>query len=61
MEYDGDFVPPRPDDSTPGFITVFLGKQWGFVQEDRTRALGDWYFEATKRAGRWLLTTILAG
>jgi hypothetical protein len=61
LPLDGDNVPENPSDSAPGWIAVYLGPSWGFVQEEKVRRVGDWYFHATRIKGRWLLTTFLAG
>lgn len=60
LPYEGDDLPRRPLEPS-GWMSVYLGQRWAFVEEERTREVGDWYFHATKIDGRWLLTTILAG
>lgn len=61
LPFDGDYFPPRPDGPATGWITVFLGTRWGFVEEQKARMVGDRYFHVTKIDGRWLITTYLAG
>jgi hypothetical protein len=61
LRFDGLTVPQRPDESAPGWIPVFLGSRWAFVEVAKTRMVDDWYIHATKTNGRWLITTFLAG
>jgi hypothetical protein len=61
LPFDGSHLPEKPSTSAPGWLAVYLGKRWGFVEEEQTRMVGDWYFHVTKIENRWLLTTFLAG
>lgn len=61
LPFDGDDLPEPPSVSAPGWIAVYLGSRWGFVEREKTRMVGDWYLHVTKTNDRWLITTFLAG